>query len=556
MGYAQMYDEFQRSTKEFDNLIEARMQEIVNICYTLSNNASVRSFYIGNFADAYEAHVVQRNVEDLLITLLTQRDYIHLYMILERRESLFTNFMLTRILAPKSNLPELFYLKTDIKVIMQSEWYKRIQGDSGMAIQFIDDFSIPGITNDQPALTLLSRLRHGGNAYGYIAITMVGDWLSPLFDAPDGSVLLLNENSTILYKHGDIPPISQSHVNELINGPAIQTIYSNNRIPYVVSHSKIHGVNLHNISIYSLRPLYISLFYIILQHILVGAFFTFVVFVISNKRARDITTPLTTIIQHIVNTTQQPLNITVSPETVQEIAQLAICLNQMSLRIDQLYKDLLKSQRLSTSATIYALKQQINPHFLYNTLETINSMALLNGCEEISQMVCHLSNMFRYALDRQQSTVLVSEEIDHFRSYLEISRIKGIQFRCDLMMSSECLNLHIQPLILQPLVENCFKHGFQQNAYDNIITIEGELIERHFSIRISDNGKGMSPEQVDIIQKLMLTEPNEPLDHYGIHNVHWRLRLAYGDEYGITLKSELGRGSLIVMTLPIIFEEV
>ncbi len=200
-----------------------------------------------------------------------------------------------------------------------------------------------------------------------------------------------------------------------------------------------------------------------------------------------------------------------------------------------------------------ALESQINPHFLYNTLETVSSKAILNDDIEISNMVVALSTMLRYSV-RNLEVVTLEQEIEHIKSYIIIEQYrfeKRINFKFEI--ESDLYHEKIAKLMLQPLVENALEHGFHKKN-DGQVTIRAEKYTDHLRIVVIDDGRGIAPDKLKQINKNLSHNSESSFDkrnNIGIINVNRRLQLIFGEEYGLNIHSIVNKGTKISIDLPI-----
>lgn len=212
-------------------------------------------------------------------------------------------------------------------------------------------------------------------------------------------------------------------------------------------------------------------------------------------------------------------------------------------------------QRLQMLNNAYsaALQAQINPHFLYNTLETINFMAYesFRGKNNISTITTSLSKMLRYGLDNENKIVSLSEELEHLRLYITILKLRYAnvcEFEFHIAPATE--NLKVVKLILQPIVENAFQHGIRPKG-SGCIKITTMCNNHNLIIKIQDNGVGMAPEQLESLKELLKSNLHLSSKHIGINNVNRRIQMTFGEAYGVYVKSTQGIGSVFTIKLPI-----
>lgn len=209
-----------------------------------------------------------------------------------------------------------------------------------------------------------------------------------------------------------------------------------------------------------------------------------------------------------------------------------------------------------------ALQSQINPHFLYNTLETIRSQAITDGDKEIAEMVERLSSIFRYSISRKGEIVTLRDELNNIRNYMKIMEFRFYD-RFSLQIDIEdgrVLDFYIPRLILQPIVENAINHGLDETVTGGVVQIEVILVG-DMIITISDNGKGMSLHELDSLNQRIhafdqvgkvVNENEQNGTGIALANVHKRIQLLYGKEYGLNVYSSEKCGTDVELVLPII----
>ncbi|MBO9609980.1 MAG: sensor histidine kinase [Paenibacillaceae bacterium] len=200
-------------------------------------------------------------------------------------------------------------------------------------------------------------------------------------------------------------------------------------------------------------------------------------------------------------------------------------------------------QMRAREAQLKALQAQINPHFLYNTLDSINWMALTRGANEISTMITALATYFRLSLNRGKDIVTVEDELNLAKVYLDIQKKRFPQFDYDIRVEKTILPCLLPKLTLQPIIENALLHGIQNKAdRQGTIIISGEQTEEGIVVVVEDNGAGMDAE----FAETMLARPSKQTSKsYGLHNVLERIQLFAGDTSGIRIHSRPGEGTRV-----------
>ncbi len=216
-----------------------------------------------------------------------------------------------------------------------------------------------------------------------------------------------------------------------------------------------------------------------------------------------------------------------------------------------------KEQKQLRKAEFDLLQAQINPHFLYNTLDAIVWSAEAGNQKQVVSMVGSLSDFFRTSLNKGKEIVSIKEEIQHVKSYLEIQQIRYQDILTyDIKVSEEIYNYSIPKITIQPIVENALYHGIKNKRGGGSITIRGVSNGGFVILSIEDDGKGMSPERLEEVRKALDHGVNEDSAVYGLYNVNERIRLNFGEEYGISIDSTYDRGTEVIIKLPKILNEI
>lgn len=213
-------------------------------------------------------------------------------------------------------------------------------------------------------------------------------------------------------------------------------------------------------------------------------------------------------------------------------------------------------QKQKRKAELKALQAQINPHFLYNTLNAITWQAADQGAEEISILSNALGKFFRISLSKGAEMITLKEELEHVRSYLDIQSIRyHDRLNCQIEVSEEWMECRMIKLILQPLAENSIYHGIKEKRGSGQIRIWAEEFfdsqKQCLKLIVWDDGAGIPDDKLKTINQALEEGKTDHSDGYGIYNVNERLRLFYGEEYGLSYESEEGQWTKAVLMLPL-----
>ena len=235
-----------------------------------------------------------------------------------------------------------------------------------------------------------------------------------------------------------------------------------------------------------------------------------------------------------------------------EVGVLAKGLTSLVTTVKQLLRKVREEQEQKRQIELMALQAQINPHFLYNTLGSIKHLIDMNENQRASKMVGALTKFFMIGISKGKEIITVAEEIEHIRNYLLILQMRYSQdFDFELDVSEEIARCRIIKLTLQPLVENSIYHGIKNKPAKGILRVTGYREGAQAVIEVYDDGAGMSEARLaELRQSLAAPEVAEHPMTFGLRNVNERLKLHFGPEYGLTVFSEAGRFTRILVRLP------
>ncbi len=240
-----------------------------------------------------------------------------------------------------------------------------------------------------------------------------------------------------------------------------------------------------------------------------------------------------------------------------EVGMLSDSLNTMIDKINELLEQVKKEQIRLRKAEFELLQSQINPHFLYNTLDTIVWLAEAGEQKKVVKMVGSLSEFFRTSLNQGKDIISIKEELQHVRSYLEIQQVRYQDIlQYDIQVEEELYKYLIPKITIQPLVENALYHGIKNKRGAGKIIISGRQEEDHFSILIEDNGIGISKERLSQVRAGVKNKVSTGKDIYGLYNVNERIHLNFGEKYGIIIESTYGEGTVVSVILPYMQEQL
>lgn len=430
----------------------------------------------------------------------------------------------------------------------EDSWYKKTLSLEGKT--YIDGISKkPFILHAKPSISF-SRALYDVYSHEFLGVLFI-DCSPKIFDLSSVNTLpnlmllsIQNEQNQVLYTNVD----------------DLEDKFSSKTTTKQSAPLDIEGLHLSSAVNYS--HLYKQFNYTRTLIIIIGVSCAVVFLVISILLSYSLTNPITYLSNKMMNRKghykvkkEKYLNRT------DEIGILYNEYNRMIETLDDFIKNEYQNKLITLDSQMKSLEAQINSHFLYNTLESINSIAEIEEIDSIATMSLALGNMFRYSIKTQSELVTIEEELNHVKDYVAIQKIRfDNKFALIIDLPDGMSELRVLKLIMQPIVENALYHGLNYCNTGSFIKIHGFLNASTLFIEICDDGAGMSKEQVLALeQSFQETAHFTELGHrnkqsIGLKNIHTRIALYYGQGYGLSVFSTLGEGTIITIKLPLLFQ--
>ncbi len=234
-----------------------------------------------------------------------------------------------------------------------------------------------------------------------------------------------------------------------------------------------------------------------------------------------------------------------------EIGELGRAVNDMLDRIQGLIAEEYDAKLLLRQAEYKALQAQVNPHFLYNSLDTMSGLALSRGCDDVSALCRALSNIFRYSIDMKDDLATVASEIVNVKNYMYVMNARaGHGIRLDIRVDTGLLGEKVPRLSLQPLVENALLHGLKNKRGDKSVIVEGRSENGRMELSVVDNGVGMDARELEVSFSGGAGEALAQDSSIGLRNIDARIKLLFGEGYGVSVESEPGAGFRVSFAVP------
>ncbi len=291
----------------------------------------------------------------------------------------------------------------------------------------------------------------------------------------------------------------------------------------------------------------IRLTVVLLAVILIGAF------LISRRITEGITGPISRLARVTEQAGKGNFEIRTQQEDIAEVDVLSTSFNRMVERLGQLVEDIHVEELHLRDAELRLLQEQINPHFLYNTLDNIIWLAESGQTDQVVHMVSALSAFFRTSLSNGKEYVTVKDEREHIESYLDIQQYRYRDILTyEINIDQDIYDCRIMKLVLQPLVENALYHGIKNKRGGGNITVSGSRRDGKLVFEVKDTGIGMTEERLNEVRAMIAgqTPPKETSGGFGLYNVNERLRLNYGEASGISVFSEYRDHTILRVEIP------
>ncbi len=429
-------------------------------------------------------------------------------------------------------------------------WYKAAYEN-----QIIDNFSIIDTYGDKYSFTLSKYISYNnGKNYGILKLdydfTKIINLIPQNDLGTDGHISIYDENYNVVYSSNrDYVDLEINDIKNIALGNKIVTI---NHIPFSVVVSTISKTTwkvaiFNNIqSVYDVINRFISI--VVISGIAFLVLFAVIMFFVSSSISSPIT-QLTKEMKQIENLNYEN-SLSTNLRGSKESVELTKSFQQMMIRIKELANKIILEQQAQRKSELKALQNQINPHFLYNTLDSIVYLIDNNENEKAEKMIIALSKFFRISISQGKTIIPISKEIEHVYNYLLIQKMRfGSTFDFTIDVQENINNYNVPKLILQPIVENAIAHGLQGLETKGEIHIKGYTKDKNIIFEISDNGFGMLPEKIEEIYASF--KDLSIHSGVGLQNVYNRIHIYYGEEAHIEIQSDLDKGSNIVIYIPI-----
>ncbi|MCD4838956.1 MULTISPECIES: sensor histidine kinase [Neobacillus] len=443
---------------------------------------------------------------------------------------------------------------TNLVTIIDKKWIKQADDANGRLVWIGDD---PRNSDNILALRRINLINRGFESGGYLLISIYRDYLQ--FVDPDETNI---ENQYSILLDHDLKPILSNYNQSL--DPIIKNvgpIMTLNQQEYMVTKQRSNETGWTLVILTPVKALTEGIS-VLRTGIMIAGIIGFIIFLVSTLfLSTYITRPIIKLTETMQRASAGSLTMNPHVAAVHEISELNSTYNQLVKETNHLIKMVYQKEITRSRSELKALQAQINPHFLFNTLDALKWALEDKGEEELAEFVVAMSNLFRYTITKQTDGdwVPIKDEIEHIENYMEIMKMRfGNQLNWQLNMPPEIERIKIPKLLIQPLVENAVLHGAGNTVKPCTISVSIRPMEdgEHLQICVEDDGPGINQDKLITIKQAMRSGGvmSKKGNGMAIFNVHKRLELYY-QKSGLTIVSEENRGTEVSFIIPVKGEE-
>lgn len=430
-------------------------------------------------------------------------------------------------------------------------------GDSDANITIIYDpdppyLSLSSKNVSREVITLLAKVYDTNHPVqriltGYLLINIAPQTLDNVYrqldEGASGNYLVVNHDSTVVYSNNPYF-VNQQYTSDLI--PASDILYN--------SSISLSGITI--IGSVSERTLRANISSIIRQGFLVTTLGLVALMMAVALLHRYYSRKFRQITSAMKQIGEGDFSAALPEVSNDEIGELIQAFNTMREALDAYIKKNYLAETQRRTAELYALQAQINPHFLNNTIESIRMKALNEGQYEISEMLASFGVLFRWMIQFNDNIVCAEDEIDYIDAYLDLQRLRfGDRLNVQIDIPTETLFLGIPRFTLQPIVENTLSHAVKSSGESLLISIRFRVSGKLLVLTVEDDGNGMSEDTLERLRSHISGEKEFSEFGIALKNVHTRIQLLFGSQYGLSIQSTQDQGTIIEITLPVIEKE-
>lgn len=530
--------------------VKKRTEEVIgvsqDISYRLTNDTRLKKLAIHQYVSTYDVVEAYRDYSDM-------REYLRLYKELSN----------IRLYTDNATLLNNWELINPSPAIKESQWYQRAQRyDSLVGWEYIEDER-----DKRKYLSLVRKVElEGSSKIGVLVINVNSQQLTSILNQESFDTMIVDDQNNIIASNrkerAGKKLAEVSFDTELLGegSGSYDAVVDGEASKIVIEELKPMSSRnaLRIISVFSIDSIMKEPNRVIKLSITVIAVSVLLAFFIIYSFSSLFSRRLLHLSRHINRVSTGDFDTSIKMDGRDEIGLLARQFNSMVRSINDLMYEVQESnaqnhllEQKQNDIRFKMLASQINPHFLFNALEAIRMEAHMKGQVEIARVVRLLGKMMRSNLEVGRSKVLLSQELEVVRCYLDIQQFRYEErLKYQFIVDPAVESLYMPPLIVQPLVENAVIHGLDNTTNGAMVTVNIRQEENHAVFTITDNGAGIAPDRLEQIRSTLEIGEEQEGARIGLRNVHDRLKLSYGAEYGLSIESWLNEGTSITFRIP------
>lgn len=531
--------------------VKKRTAEVINvsndISYRLANDNRLENVTNRQYESVYDVVKAYKDYPDI-------KDYMRLYKEISSIRLYINN---------KTLLNNWEFIQPSAAV-MESDWYKQAERSNGLiGWNYIEDER-----DNRKYLSLIRKIDFiNHHNKGILVINVNSRLLNSILNQETFETMIVDADNHIIsanrpdrigktladinFDPGVIKQQSGSF-EAVVDGKSSQI-----QIEGLLPESSLNGIRI--ISVFSIQSIVMNANQIIKLALIVITISFIVAFILIYGFSSLLTKRMLRLSKHITKVATGNLDIALAIDGKDEIGQLSrqfnamvASINGLLIEVQETNKQKVELESKQNQIKFKMMASQINPHFLFNALESIRMKAHMKGQSEISNVVRLLGKMMRKNLEAGQRNVTLHNEMDMVRCYLDIQKFRHEdRLKYELLIDPSAEQIPILPLVIQPLVENAVIHGLESREEGGIVRIKAELIGDEVHVEVIDNGQGMTKERLEQVLQSLEDKNDGEQNRIGLRNVHLRLQLVYGKKYGLDIWSEPGIGTKVQFTIPI-----
>lgn len=525
--------------KQVNNNVEFYLKNTEDIIYYISTNQWVRDFMINGEDDTNKSHI-----SGFLKTFEEANTEIAGLVIVNARDEMMSNNMIRR----------------SRDALAKEEWYDNatrepedlqlISNPLGRNIEYKNNI----YSSDDVVSISKAIINEKGQVMGVVLIDfklkVFQDMIENTEIGKNGFVFIMDKYNEVVYS--PINKVVYRIKPSELEAESNMNVVTINETKYKLSWVDSKYLKLKVIGVFSLKEALQDVTDTRNIAMVISIIVIFFSSMVAIYLSDSLTKPMAELESLMRKAEEGELDVYFDSDYNDEISQLGNRFNHMIDAIKNLINLVYIEQKEKREAELNILREQIKPHFLYNTLDTIHWLIVQNQNKEADKVLKALTKLFRISLSKGHDSITIREEIMHVESYLTIQSIRYAEkFDYEIHCESHLLECHVTKLILQPIIENAIYHGIKEKPSKGLIKINIYSKDNLIYFEVWDNGIGINEDEVIRLNKV-LTKSVEQSGEYGLVNVNERIRLTYGEEYGIRIESHYKFNTKVTILHPFI----